>query len=215
MTIPAVTRRSRLLGCLLVVIFWQPVYGAGHRDYHLTGVIGSDSAKTFAIIEWPDGRQSLISEGDAVDNGYVESISVPDSTVTLAFPDGKLSLVLTGSGKPNEYREEFSIADYSSEVLRQPLERAAIAELRVLANSYEKLTKQQRTAQVNVLLGLPEDARIVALNHESVDSIDETLQEFLLQLPMDTSENAHLGSISVSDVTGRRRVYLHSPVRSE
>lgn len=208
--IPVKSHLSRAAVVLTVLIGWASFTSADNSGYHLTGVIGSNGAKAFAVVEQPDGQQRLLSEGGAIGNGYVGSISVPDKTVTLIFPDGEQLLSMTGSAMPNDEKKEFSLADYSDEVVQHQVGPSSLEDLQVLAQNAEKMTDKEVAVQLNKLLGLPAQTQIAAFNHEGIESPRTLLQQLAAQLPERAKQGINLGSIAVSDEEGRKRIYLQT-----
>lgn len=216
-----VSRVLRALSGFVAVVFWMSPTAANDGDYHLTGIIGSNSAKAFAVIELADGQQHLLAEGSTIDTGYVGSISAREKTVVLVFPEGKRFLSLTGSAMPDDSTEdsteEYSIADYTGDVSSKVLDQTSLKKLRALASASEKMSDNERTTQLNRLLGLPSQARITAFNGSGVDSTRDLLKVLAAQLATRQDDmGGHLGTIAVSDEAGRRRVYLQvTPNSSE
>ena len=181
---------------------------ADDPGYHLTGIMASDAGVAFAVIENADGQQKLLKENSPIGDGYVKSISSGSKTVVLTFPTGEISLRLTGSGKPVEFREEFSVSDFSDEVVPKSLNPATMAKLHALAANPEKLSETQLAPQVNKLLGLSEQTRIAAYNHQSVESTRALLERLQAHISSMGVDADYLGSLAVSDPEGSRRIYL-------
>lgn len=200
------------------------VLGAENAEgYSISGIMGSDPGKAFAVIENAAGEQNLVSEGNAVGSGYVKSISAQHKTVILAFPDGDVELRLTGSRYPDtasaakeEAVKAYSITDYDEEVAEQKtLDPTAISKLQKLANDTGKLTESQLSVQLNEALGLPEEARIAAYEEQAVPSIRELLVQMSTTINEPTESGTFLGKIAVSDRYGSRRVYLMTGTRED
>jgi hypothetical protein len=203
---------------LLLALFASP-YGLSYADetgYRLSGIMGSDPGKAFAVIENADGEQQLLSEGSAVGPGYVKSISSQFKTVILAFPDGEIELRLTGSGKPDvggagmdEVEKAYSIDDYDTEAAEQKiLDPEALVKLQRLASDDGELSEMQLRIRLNEALGLPEEARIATYEEQAAPSIRELLARINTRNSDMTDSGAFLGRIAVSDRNGSRRIYL-------
>lgn len=206
------SRYSKISISQLILLFCLSPALFAAEDYRLTGVIGSDSGKAFAVIERADGQQQLLGEGEAIDNGFIESISTQSKTVILAFSERRVILSLTGSGMPDEYQEEFSIADYYGEVEQKSLDRATLSKLQDLSTQSGNIGEQELARRLNHLLGLSEQAHIAAYEQQEVDSTRDLIQQLATVLPERVKIGNHLGTIAVSDSSGRRRVYLQMTV---
>jgi len=204
------TPAARFLPLLLLGLFATPgtLAAAGDADYHLTGIIGSDSGAAFAVIETADGQQQLVREGSSIGPGYVKSISSGHRTVVLALPTGEISLRLTGSATHEEIRREFSIDDYDDQVEQIELEPTALPKLLALARNPKKFDETQLTLKLNQLLGLREQAQIAAYDRQAVGSASDLLDKLATQIAGMTEDANFLGTIAVSDQDGQRRVYI-------
>jgi len=196
------------------VLFWMHTYAAADRDFHLTGIIGSNTAKVFAVIEQPDGQQHLLVEGGKIGNGYVGSISVKNKTAVLVFPDGELLLSLTGSANPEEYEEPYTVSDYSVDTAPNILGKTSLEKLQALARASGKLNDDELAIRLNRLLGLPDDARITAFNESGVNSTRDLVKALAVELPAKAEQGSYLGTISVAHDTSLKRVYLQTPPQS-
>ena len=206
-----VIRWSKVSISLFAMLWWMSATAANDGDYHLTGIMGSESAKAFAVIEQADGQQHLLSEGSTIGSGYVGSISTKNKAVILVFPEGELFLSLTGSGKPDDYEEEYSIDNYTGMVEQNSLDQATIGKLLALSSNAENIGENELTTRLNSLLGLSGQARIAAYNEQEVESTRDLLQQLATQLPAQAEQGSYLGTLAVSDNSGSRRVYLMKP----
>jgi hypothetical protein len=180
---------------------------AQETEYHLTGVIGSSSGKLFAVIEQGDGQQRLLSEGDAIGDGRVLAISAQTKTVRLRFPGRDITLGLDGSGLAEEQVEDYAIEEYgNTEALSLNSEK--IERLAKLVREIDELGDKESLVRLKNILGLSEDARIVALNEQQYDSSRELLEALAQDLPEKMKYGSYLGSIAVSSDRGKERMYL-------
>jgi hypothetical protein len=106
-----------------------------------------------------------------------------------------------------ENDQPYSMSDYSDAPEQRALDKTAVSKLRKLAGNPGKLDETQLSARVNEVLGLPSETRIAAYDDQKVDSARDLLARINKKVS-DTTSSDTLGTISVSDRTGRRRVYL-------
>ena len=198
---------------ILAVAVWLPSAQADN-EYLLTGVISaSGGGKAFAVIEQADGQQRLVSEGDSLGDGRVKKIHTETNTVRLELPGGDVVLTLRGSAHPVEHVEGYRIEDFQEEspsVLT--LDDSAVQGLLELAGQAQKLGEEKSIVRLNKLLGLSSGASIAAFNEEQVDSSAQLLEQLAGVLAKGEDGVTHVGTISVADDLGHRRVYLSRPV---
>jgi len=81
----------RVAGVLLLTV--SGIIFADEQGYRIAGIIANDTTDWRAIIELPDGKQKLVSEGDVL--GQVEVVKISKKGVLLKFPGGEIQLQLS------------------------------------------------------------------------------------------------------------------------
>jgi hypothetical protein len=149
-----------------------------------------------AILELPGGEQRLLGSGDSIPGGEVVEIGA--TWLKLVDTEGELTLSLKGDDShPWPHTADAGFADV----------RASAQ----LATSLEKLAKtgndpDQITKDLDKLLQIPRDGRIVAIDHHPVESSEQSLKLLLRSLG-----ESHPVRIEVSGVEGFDAVYLMPP----
>ena len=143
------------LSRLIVVFVFTGFVCAGESPYRLAGIIAPADTEWTAVIEMPDGKQLLVSEGDVI--GEAKVLQISRTEVLLQLKEGTQLLKLA-----------------SSEKERKPVNKTRTG---VPASDFLKLVKQSASLiKPGELPGLadmeqlPADARIVSINGKSISS---------------------------------------------
>lgn len=152
---------------------------ANQQNYRIAGIIASDSTQWRAIIELPDGKQQLVSEGDFLgpEEKGVEVVKISQDGVSLRFAEGERQMQLS-QGERQPMPQDVLIP------LPQPTDTStgfsyndAIAESAeggtgVDASDFSKQVVKQLTPKqlenvngLEALSGLSESARVVSYNY--------------------------------------------------
>lgn len=143
-----------LNGVILLLIVCGNVI-AGDSNYRIAGLIASGATGWQAIIELPDGQQSLVNEGDFL--GQIKVVRISKDGVTLLFPDGDRQLQLS---------EGDYIAQPDTTVSRP--QRADGVPVGDFSKSLQKLLSPEQIDSVSgleTLNRLPASARIVSYSY--------------------------------------------------
>ena len=161
-------RFIRKAGVLLLLV--SGMVFANEQDqeqgYRIAGIIASDTSDWRAIIELPDGKQQLVSEGDIIgsEKKRVEIVKISKEGVTLQFPDGEKQMQLS--------QGERQIQQFSGVVSSLSPDATDVTGVKVSDFSKlleKKLSKDQSASVMGLehLSSLPESARLVSFSNMS------------------------------------------------
>lgn len=180
-------------------------------SYNLTGVMGSSSGKLFAVIEDANGKQRLLTVGDELDGGEVRTISAEDKSVVLAFPDRELRLTLTGSNRPvAPAMEQATYVTRFEQIPDKNLDEATFQALVQLSRDADSLGESEVAARLNALLGLPDDARVIAFDMRQANSTKQLLKMMSPKLEAYESQGGALGNLVVKEGSANKRFYMNA-----
>lgn len=186
---------------------------AQEGSYNLTGVMGSSGGKVFAVIEDTNGKQRLLTEGDELDGAQVRQISAVDKSVLLAFPDREVLLTLTGSARPVAPERPARVARFE-QAPDKNLDEAKFQALVQLSRDADSLAESETAARLNELLGLPEDARVVAFDMREATSTKQLLKMMSPKLEASEARGGALGNLVVKQGSSNQRFYVNAEAPS-
>ncbi len=196
-----------LIGILVLQVVG--IAAAADTPYRLAGsIVTSDPGKRLALIETADGAQLLLRKGDSIDGGTV--VEITQDTVRLRFESDELVLKLAGNGKPvpsqpSVYRRE----DFAGGGIPQPVDTGKLDAIAQLASSADANDSNKLAEKVLTHLGLPAQARIMAINDQAVESPAEAVRQMAANIDAKAGGDPGLQFvISIADVSGNKRVYV-------
>ncbi len=189
----------------MVALLGLGIVSAEEAPYRLAGIITSDDGSGLALIEIPGGEQQLLRAGEAIDDGWVADITA--DTVRLAFPEREVVLHLAGTGNPvsnlpTVYRRE----DYTGGASRA-VDTGKLGAISRLAGSTDTTDSNKLAMKVLTYLGLPAEARIMAVNDQKVESSAEAVQQMAANIDAKGASGFQF-VVSIADVSGNKRVYI-------
>ncbi len=213
---------------LILTTFWlsNVLSATDEPDYRLAGIVTVGTERLLAVIEMPDGRQGLFRTGDALGEGRIGDITRSDVRVEMHGQNFLLSLrgnPRLSAASPMQTEDE-DVPDYETntdpKVLNQPL---------FYEDTVRLLTSLPRTAGMasaggagaddgidksanadthspglNELLGVPQGARIVAVDGAAVHSPQEIIDKVVPLLNLGRAVRLNLqdaGELQVVYVT--------------
>jgi type II secretory pathway component PulC len=128
---------------------------AGESPYRLAGIIAPADTEWTAVIEMPDSKQQLVSEGDVI--GEAKVLRISRTEVLLQLKEGTQLLKLA-----------------SSEKERKPVKKArpkvSVTDFVKLVKASASLIKPGELPGLADMGQLPPDVRIVSINGKSISS---------------------------------------------
>ena len=210
--------------------FSNVLFAADEPDYRLAGIVSVGPERLLAVIEMPDGRQGLFRTGDALGDGHIRDITRGDVRVEMHGQDFLLSL----RGNPRLSAaapvptEDENVPDYETntdpKVLNQPLfyedtvrlltSLPRTAGMASAGGAAEKSTDgngnvDTHSPGLNELLGVPQGARIVAVDGSPVHSPQEIIDKVVPLLNLGRAVRLNLQD------AGELQVIYVTPVQEE
>jgi hypothetical protein len=186
---------------LLIALFWfsNTLFAADEPDYRLAGIVTVGTERLLAVIEMPDGRQGLFRTGDALGEGRIRDITRSDVRIEMHGQNFLLSLRgnprLSAAAPIRIEDEDVSDSETNTDptVRNQPLfyedtvrlltsvERSGGTANAGGATAGQGTDKSGNTDTLspglNELLGVPQGARIVAVDGSPVHSPQEIIDK--------------------------------------
>jgi hypothetical protein len=224
--------RNRACALILALFcFSSPLFAADAPDYRLAGIVSVGPERLLAVIEMPDGRQGLFRTGDALGDGHIRDITRSDVRVEMRGQNFLLSL----RGNPRlsaaapVHTEDENVPDYQTntdpKVLNQPLFYedtvrllTSLPRLGGTASAGGAAADQgtdkngntdAHSPGLNELLGVPQGARIVAVDGTPVHSPQEIIDKVVPALNLGRAVRLNLAD------AGQLQVIYVTPVEEE
>ena len=184
----------RMFFCICPVMVFASVMAAD-GDYRIAGILDTDDGHNMrAVIELPDGEQGIFRSGDPIGDGQVLEISWRG--VRLVFPGGERLLPLQGDGS--------SLVDHSDNpgFLRREVSPETLQALASVRPAKEGKNRNS-FSEVNAVLDLPVDARIISVQDQAVDSAKSAARQIQRSV-----QQGQIVRVALDGVPGTDSLYL-------
>lgn len=197
-----------LAAVMLAWVLGLYVVWAASGEYRLSGIVRLDGGERLAVIQRPQGNHQIYRADDEVDGNRL--LEIGDRWVRIRFPDGEHRLFLSG-GEAIETSPgpEVSVPTVSSVEVTPEL----VSRLDDVASPRDRAGDANTARRaLNATLGLPANARLVAVDHEPVGPTEQMTERLAGML----GEGRVPMKLEFEDAAGRRtEFYLSATQQAE